>query len=285
MNKGPGIPPALAKEIQAALAAGRPLPSGVIAVPEGQRPPPGAIPAGMSAQLPPGMQPQMPPPSKAQHNPIPDGDEGLKILRGFANCPIPQESTKLNRMLQMILQNQSTDDDSADEVLAKGLTAAMKANRYCSQNRKTRTVCIFSEDEKLQDLHLKIKEETANLEALNKEMEECVKRGNTLLMDRWKKAVDTYGLSPEKYLYHIDEEKGIIEQVDLNCDTCKGVVVIRHARQEVTEKLMKSQPTPIPVPVVPVEAPAEAPVEAPAAVPAEAPAETPKEEPKDGNAN
>lgn len=259
-GRAQGIPPALAKEIQAALAAGRPLPPGVIAVPDGQRPPPGAIPAGMSAQMPPGAQPQMPP-TKSQHNPIPDGDEGLKILRGFSNCPIPQESTKLNRMLQMILQNQA-DDDSADEILAKGLTAAMKANRYCTQNRKSRTVCIFAEDEKLLELHKQITEEQSNLERLNKELEDCVKRGNAILSDRWKRAIETYGLNPDKYLYHIDEEKGIIEQVDLECDKCKGITIIQQARKEVTEKLMQAKPAVVP------EAPPEA--------------EAPKEEPKDG---
>lgn len=258
---GQGIPPALAKEIQAALAQGRPLPPGVVAVRDGQTPPPGAIPTGMSAQMPPGMQPQMPP-SKAQHNPIPDGDEGLKVLRNFANCPIPEEAAKLNRMLQMILQSQAAEDDSTDDLLARGLTAAMKANRYCSQNKSARTVCIFSEDEKLQELHAKIKEESDNLDRLNKEMEECVKRGNELLQTRWTRAVDIYGLSPEKYLYHIDEEKGVIEQMDLNCDACKGVNIMRHTRKEVTEKLMKAQPSP--------------------AVPAETPTtEAPKEDPSD----
>jgi hypothetical protein len=206
----------------------------------------------------------MPPASKAQHNPIPDGDDGLKILRSFANCPIPQESTKLNRMLQMILQNQTLDDNSSDEILARGLAAAMKANRYCAHNRKTRTVCIFAEDPGLQDLHLKIKEESDRLDILNREVEECVARGNTLLTERWKKSVDTYGLNPEKYLYHIDEDRGIIEQVDLNCDTCKGITIIRHARQDITEKLM-------------------APTSAPAASPA--PAEVPEDNQKEESPN
>lgn len=237
------IPAALAKEIQAALAAGRPLPPGVVAVPSGQAPPPGAVPTGMVAQMAGGQPPQQTP-TKQQHNPLPDGDEGLKILRGFANCPIPGESNKLNKMLQMVLQTHGTEDEAVDDVLARGLTAAMKANRYCSQNKKTRTVCIFAEDEKLADLHQKLKTESDNLDRLNKEMEECVKRGNTLLQERWQKAVDTYGLSPEKYFYHIDEEKGIVEQVDLACDSCKGVTIIKKARQDVTDILMKPKTVP-----------------------------------------
>lgn len=178
-------------------------------------------------------------PTKAQHNPIPDGEDGLKILRGFSDCPIPQESTKLNRLLQMMLQDQTNADEDADEILSRGLMAAMRANRYCSQNKKTRTVCIFAEDEKLKVLHEGIQTEQANLERLNKEIEECVKRGNTLLQERWKKVVDTYGLNPDKYLYHIDEEKGIVEQVDLDCEKCKGVEVIKTAREAATAKLMK----------------------------------------------
>lgn len=219
---------------------------------------------GMSAQMPPGMAPRQAV-TKAQHNPLPEGEEGLKILRAFSNCPIPEESSKLNKLLQMLLQNQTETDESADEILSKGLMAAMRANRYCNQNKKTRTVCIFAEDEKLADLHKQLQEEQANLERLNVELETCVKRGNTVLQERWKRAVDTYGLNPDKYLYHIDEEKGIVEQMDLDCDKCKGVVVIKQARKDATEKLMAPKA-------------AKAPEEATAAAPEEAP----KEEPKDG---
>jgi len=236
-NNVPQIPAALQEEIKKALATGGPLPPGVVAVPEGQKPPLGAIPMGISAKAPPNTNAQQ---SKTAHNPIPDGDEGLKILRGFANCPISQESLKLNRMLQMLIQTPATDDDSTDDILSKGLMAAIRANRYCSQNEKKRTVCIFKEDDSLNTLHQAVQDEQANLDRINKELEECVKRGNAALTERWKKAIDTYGLNPDKYLYHIDEDKGIIEQVDLECEKCKGVTVIRHARQEVTEKLMKS---------------------------------------------
>lgn len=236
-----GIPPALAQQIQAALAEGRPLPPGVIAVPDGQRPPPGAIPAGITAQMPPGMPQQMAP-SKVQHNPIPDGEEGLKILRGFANCQVPSEASKLNRMLQMLIQTTEPENESLDVLLAKGLAAAMKANRSCALNKKSRTVCIFAEDEKLTALHAKIQEEQTILERLNNELEECVNRANTLLVERWNKAVDAYGLNPEKYLYHIDEERGIIEQVDLECDKCKGLAAVKDVRTEITNRMMVPAP-------------------------------------------
>jgi hypothetical protein len=209
---------------------------------------------GMTAQMPPGVAPR-PAVTKAQHNPLPEGEDGLKILRAFSNCPIPEESAKLNKLLQMLLQNQTETDESADEILSKGLMAAMRANRYCNQNKKTRTVCIFAEDEKLSVLHKQIQDEQANLERLNTELEECVKRGNEVLQERWKKAVDTYGLNPDKYLYHIDEEKGIIEQMDLDCQKCKGIEVITKARTDATAKLM--------APPVVAEAPVEGPREEP----------------------
>lgn len=233
------IPPELAKKIQEALASGQPLPPGVVAVRDGQTPPPGAVPMGISTQVPPGGQ--QAPQTKAAHNPIPDGDEGLKILRAFSSCTIPQEAAKLNRMLQMILQNPDTGDDTADEILTKGLIAAMKANRYCAQNKKARTVCIFSEDPILKELHDKVNAEQANLDRINQEMTDCVTRGNEALTARWKKAVDTYGLNPDKYMYYVNEEKGIIEQVDLKCDECKGVGVIQTAREEATKKLMSGE--------------------------------------------
>lgn len=242
MNNRPmNIPPALAKEIQEALASGKPLPPGVVAVRDGQAPPKGAVPMGISANVPAGMSPGGAP-TKLQHNPIPDGPEGLKILRSFSSCPIPQESAKLNQLLQAVLQNDLLDEEKTDAALSKGLIAGLKANKYCASNKKTRTVCMFDQDDELLSLHSQIKEEENTLDRLNKETEECVRRANDLLRQRWEKAVKTYGLNPEKYLYYIDEEKGLIEQVDLDCDQCRGASRIVDARKDVTSLLMSTVP-------------------------------------------
>jgi hypothetical protein len=252
-NNPPTIPPELAREIQDAIANGRPLPPGVVAIQPGQRPPPGSIPTGVSVPLTGGGHPQSQlPPTKAQNNPIPDGEDGLKILRNFANCPIPGESAKLNQLLQISLKNPNgLDDGVIDTALARGLTAAMRANRYCTKNQKSRIVCMFAENEQLKILHQKIKEEQDTLDRLNREMTECVKRGNAVLNERWKRSVDTYGLNPDKYFYRIDEEKGMIEQVSLDCSICKGAEYVSQARKDVSASLMV--PATKPLEVVPPE--------------------------------
>ena len=233
------IPPALAREIQAALAEGRPLPPGVVAVPSGQQPPLGSVPTGINAQMPPGGG--LPP--KTQHNPLSDGEEGLKIMRAYAQCPIPQEASRLNKMLQALLQNPPTEHDAhIDDILAKGLLAGMRANRYCSSSKTTRTACIFSEDPTLAELHASIQAEEAALDKLSKEVEACVKRGQELLRKRWETAVKTYGLNPDQHFYYIDEEKGRIELVSLNCEVCKGAADIVEARTHAASILSTISP-------------------------------------------
>ncbi len=176
--------------------------------------------------------------ARAQNNPIPAGEEGLALLRGLSECPIPAESQKLNKLLAVLVKER-VDDDAIEEVMMRGLTAALRANGYCHNNQKKRTACIFSEDDKLQKMHtdfLELEKETLALsDALEIKKQKVIK----LLQDRWSYAVKTYGLDTQKFSYRIDEEKGIIEHVDLQCAECKGATKIRKARQETTEMVMR----------------------------------------------
>jgi hypothetical protein len=220
------------------MAAGEPLPPGVVAVPEGMAPPPGAVNTGVS--MPAGRMPsqQNVTASRASHNPLPVGEEGLKILRALSECAIPEESRKLNELLQMCIKSES-DSDEIEQTLTRGLVVALRANKYCRDQTKTRTVCIFEEDAKLKELHASIKTTEARLNELQKEMKDCIDVVTKAVNERWAIAVKNYGLSPEKWSYRIDEEKGLVEQVDLQCLECKGVTRIRKSRQETTEMLMR----------------------------------------------
>lgn len=234
--------PALIRQIQEAMAAGRPLPPGVTAVPHGQQPPPGAVPIPMGPN-----GAAAPQPSRLQANPIPDGPEGLKIVRNFASCAIAEEAPKLHKLLNamagVIGDPETSDGQTIDAIISKGLTAAVRANNYCAQNKQARTVVNFQDDEELNNIHTEIQKEQETMDRLNLELQECVDRGNKLLQERWDKSVSKYGLNPEKYFYHIDEEARRIELVDLDCTVCKGATIIRKARQEATEIMMHSTTT------------------------------------------
>jgi len=247
MNR-PNLPPELVQQIQKNLAEGRDLPPGVVAVPGGQAPPPGAVPTGITAPMMPGAaHPPITPQaqramSRAQENPLPEGDAGLQVLRGLSDCPIPAESGKLQGMMKTLLASEDIDNEAVEKTLVKGIVTSLRANRYCRQQKRTRTVCIFEQDPKLQKLHELIQQKTKEMDELNKQMQECLEAGQKALQDRWNYAVKTYGLAPEKFSYFINEDDGTIELVELKCAECKGATSIRKARQETTELVMRMEP-------------------------------------------
>jgi hypothetical protein len=240
MNAPNPMTPEMQQAIREALATGKPLPPGVVAVQPGQTPPPGAIPIPMGNPMGGARGPGQPPVTREKTNPIPEGDEGIELVRRYADCPIPMEANKINHMLQSIIKTPPTDDTHVEETIARGLAAAMRATRYCTQNVKTRIAGSFVDDPQLKELHDKIQEEQKTMDSLNTQMNECVLRGNALLTERWNKAVRAFGLSPEKYSYRVNEGAGTIEQVDLNCAECKGSTIIRKARQDVAESLVRT---------------------------------------------
>lgn len=220
----------LEKQIRQALATGGKLPPGVVVTHGDQPAPEGATPLN--------PQPHLPP--KSQNNPLPEGDEGLKILRLYSGCPIPDEATKLNRIMQAMLHSSGSEEESfLEEPLAKGLLASIRASKYCGKSKKIRTACTFDGDPQLLELHNAVKKELALAESLDKQLAECIDRAKSLHAERWEKAVKAFGLNPDKYLYQIDEDTGKIEQVDLDCTSCKGAVTIRKTRQELAEALLK----------------------------------------------
>jgi len=250
MNNPQNLPPELVRQIQENLKQGKPLPPGVISVPAGQAPPPGVIPTGITAQAMPGAmhEPGVGHDQRAQarlqQNPLPEGPEGMQILRSLSDCPIPAEAQKLQAQMKVLISSESTDDELIERTLMKGLVTSLRADRYCQKQLRTRTVCIFDQDEKLQKLHEDVNRETELLEELQQQIRQCTERGKQALLDRWNYAVKTYGLAPERFAYRINEEDGTIELLELKCESCKGATNIRKARQETAELVLTTGNTP-----------------------------------------
>lgn len=177
---------------------------------------------------------------RATHNPIPPGDEGVATLRAMSECPIPEESKRMNDLLQQLVQDPRSNEQ-VEQLLANGMAAALRANTYCRNNLKSRTVVVFSADPELDKLHKKFLEMEREVMELTNKMDILKHQVMEVLQARWIYSVKTYGLDVEKYSYRVDEEKGCIEQVNLHCPECKGVVKLRKARQETAELLAASQ--------------------------------------------
>ena len=214
------------------------LPPGVVAMPPGMAPP-GAIPLGPVGQ-------HMPQPgSKKQYNPLPDGPEGVTILRKLSQCPIPGEANKLQSMLQPFL---GLDDRNVppetlkemDDAFAKGVHLGITANRHCNRHRKTRVVVAFDRDEKLKGINDRFLELEKKALQLKAEFEKTVEEAQKTLNERWHTAVKTKGLDPDRKFYQINEENRTIEEVELRCDECTEALELTVCR-ETTERLIKEQ--------------------------------------------
>ena len=180
------------------------------------------------------------PPSRETTNPLPEGDEGVRILRALSACTIPEESNKINALIQKSMSIK-TLAEKTENTLGKSVVTILRANRHCDENLRTRVVCEFAKDEVLADLHAKFLVEQETLTRLQKEGEECLQRGQELLRRRWETAVKTCGLSPEKYSYRLNEAAGTIELVELDCTQCKGPPTLREMTQELTAALMAGE--------------------------------------------
>ena len=233
------LPPEVQAELRRRLEAGEPLPPGV--VPMQGRQGPGNMPG-----MPPGMGgmpgAQSPEDVKTQLNPIPHGEQGIAVVREQTGCPLGPEAQKLNDFIKQLL-NYKTDDeavhDAIDETISKGLGVGIRGHRHCDKQIKTRTMCYFSKDDKLGVFAEQISKIEEDMSELESKIKDIVERGNALIKERFEYIVKTYGLSLEKYFYWIDEDKGLVESVLLDCDRCKGITKMRKARQE-AEALVKS---------------------------------------------
>ena len=226
MDQPQRLPPQLEAELRRRIASGQPLPPGIRAVPAG-----GPLPQHPAQQ------------AKESMNPIPNGAQGLQVLRQTSECNIPKESQTISDYLKKLATETGGDQEEIENVIAAGLATAVRANYYCKENLRQRTAVQFSADPDLEKLHLELQQLDKEREHLQTRLQEITIQAQNILTTRWALSVKKYGLAPEKFYYWIDEQAGIIEEVELKCHECKGATKIRKARQQVEELVSKIKPT------------------------------------------
>ena len=240
MNQDPKrLPPEVEAEMLRRMAAGQPLPPGVIAR-QGAAPMPGAMPM-------PGGAPPSAEDIKKQSNPIPHGDEGRALIREQSTCDLAPEATRINAVLPAIMDFKTDDEkihSEIDDLVGRGLIAGLRGKRHCENQFRTRVVCNFSKDEKLSTIAADLAGIEEEMTELERKIQETVARGRALLKERFEYATSTYGLATDKYYYWIDEDAGTIESVSLDCEGCKGSSNLKKARKNVEELHRKIYPKP-----------------------------------------
>jgi len=204
----------------------------------------------MPPQMPFGEMPQRPPmppgeqppadKSRARYNPLPMGPQGLKILRGLSDCELSVEGGRLGELVDKLLAMPEEDlDDEVFELVGKATARSMRADTLCSRHLAVRTAAIFEEDDELQKVNAELKEANDTVQRLQVEITEALRRVGELTAERWGLSVEKFGLNPDQRSYRINEEKGVVEQVDFRCNECKARTIVRKTRQEIAERLLR----------------------------------------------
>lgn len=172
--------------------------------------------------------------SKASMNPIADGTDGLRTLREFGDCDVPRESKALNEKVQEVIQLDGVHP-VAENALGKAIFAGLKMAKHCEKNTHVRTAVKFASDETLNQLTENIKAAEAKGIALQEEIQALIQDAQGLLEERWHYSVKNFGLDPDHKFYRVNEEKGVIEEVELRCDQCTAGKEMIEARESVEE--------------------------------------------------
>ena len=85
---------------------------------------------------------------RMKNNPLPEGEEGLGILRTLHQCPVPQRSQELQTLLQEVLKSDEPElEPFVDKILHDSTVAFLKVQKVCKTHRHVRRVCTFESDE------------------------------------------------------------------------------------------------------------------------------------------
>jgi len=176
--------------------------------------------------------------ARKRMNPLPEGKNGMSVLRGLSECPVPGEAETIKKLMEKMMAVNIVDVDATAETLGKGLAAIVMADAFCQQHSRKRVAACFKDNEELYKLHEECHSLHSKMLRLHQELTQVSQEIQAKLKQRWEIAEKRFGLAPEKYSYQIDEESGTIYLVDLDCDKCKGQVKARQARQAISEKLV-----------------------------------------------
>jgi hypothetical protein len=228
------------KEIRRRMEAGEPLPPGFTALPEGEVPPPGMVPAGVTAR--PNGQPAAPPDDLTQFNPVRKDDPNtLTLLRNSSKCPIPDEGARLQKNIQAVLgiPNKDVDNDEIELILCRGIATSLRINTHCEAQKSERVAADLTQDEALADMTTRMQALTDEADQLNQKLQKTVDEARTIIKERWNLAVKKFGLNPAKYIYCFNEEDTQILELRVDCSSCKGPAKVRKSRQEGEELLQR----------------------------------------------
>jgi len=220
----PGLPPGVTPEMMQKMMA---------------RMPQGGMP-GMQGQLP--QQPQAP--GKERFNPLPDDTKGtIKIMKAHSGCQMPREAATLNALMTKAqeVSTASSKETELDAALAEAITQVFRSDRECEKQLATRTAGLFDEDPELHLLSDKIDALYKELHDLEDTLKTKADEFNALSQQRWEKAVKAFGLNIQDRFYKIDTVGRKILQLDMKCDNCQGIKLLKEARQKLAHVLISIQ--------------------------------------------
>jgi len=204
------------------------------------RMPPGAM-GGMPGMpgMPPGMAQQQTA-SKERFNPLPDGKGAMQVLKAHSGCQMPREASQLNTMLQKSqeIPVPPGHEDELYAAMSEAITLVFRSDHECEKHVATRTAGLFNEEPELKELSEKIETLFQECETLEKTLKAKADEYNKLSQERWEKSVKLFGLNIQERFYRIDGEKRNVQQVDLKCDSCQSMKMLRSARQKLAGILL-----------------------------------------------
>lgn len=151
-------------------------------------------------------------------NPLPMNDAGFHKFKEEQPCPARDETLALNGLLQNMRSFVKSGEIAADLAIIAQQSAL--AEDVCFENKKERQVADFTKDDILMGLHKKTLDIQTSIKTLHTELVEKSHELESLIQERWERTVKSYGLNPEKYHYFIDDERNIVFQAELDCDSC-----------------------------------------------------------------
>lgn len=230
------------------MSSRRPMPPGMM---------PGGMPAGMTPammqqmmrQMPPGAMGGMPggppgqpqqPPSKERFNPLPEGKAAVQVLKAHSGCQMPREAATLNALLSKAqeVRLSAEKETELDVAMAESITLVFRSDRECDKQMTTRTAGLFDEEEELKDLSDKIDSGLKELQEMETALKAKAEEYNAMQQQRWEKSIKLFGLNVQERFYRIEPVERKVVQVDLKCDSCQGIKMLRDARQKLTRILM-----------------------------------------------
>lgn len=189
----------------------------------------------------PGQSPQAQTPGKERFNPLPDDTKGtVKILKAHSGCQMPREAATLNALMTKAqeVSTASTKETELDAALAEAITQVFRSDRECEKQLTARTAGLFDEDAELHLLSDKIDALFKELHELEETIKKKAEEFNTLSQQRWEKAIKAFGLNIQERFYKIDTVGRKIQQIDMKCEACQGIKLLKDARQKLAHILI-----------------------------------------------